>query len=202
MTESVPQRQRQCSQPSCDRGAYSTGLCAAHYQRKRIGIDMDRPITRYRSSGVNSGPCGVTGCDGMAVARGLCRLHYGRLRRHGDPLNMGKRGRPPVITELPQETSPARLGRMLGVSRQRAHQLLNMPAHRARGAVNRALQSGKLIKPSSCERCNKRTSRLEAHHWDYREELDVRWLCSPCHSIVHPHHPTVHGKSNLAEQGA
>lgn len=176
----------------------TTGLCFAHYQRKRKGTDMTRPITPYRRLGADPEglPCGVQECERGAAIRGFCRLHYARLRKHGDPLLVNKRGAKRVRVDLPDETSPSKLARILGVSRQRAHQILNRDAHLARHAVTAAVKAGRLVRPAACERCGTKSRRLEAHHWDYREALDVRWVCPPCHSIVHSHHPTVHGKSN------
>ncbi len=88
---------------------------------------------------------------------------------------------------LPEERSPTKLARLLGVSRQRAHQLLNLDAHRARASVRKALKSGRLVKPAACDGCGTQPGRLEAHHRDYDLRLDVHWLCIPCHNIVHPH---------------
>lgn len=56
----------------------------------------------------------------------------------------------------------------------------------ARSAVNNALKSGRLTKPTSCERCGER--RPQAHHYlGYAPEhhLAVRWLCTWCHSLAH-----------------
>jgi hypothetical protein len=57
--------------------------------------------------------------------------------------------------------------------------------------VKRAIATGKLIRPETCEDCgaapgvNKRgRSLIEAHHYlGYEPEhyLDVIWLCSACH---------------------
>ena len=78
---------------------------------------------------------------------------------------------------------------MGGVSRQRVEQVLNRPAQRTREAVRRALAAGRLLKPAACERCEILEPDLEAHHPDYNKPLEVQWVCVPCHSIVHPHHP-------------
>ena len=51
---------------------------------------------------------------------------------------------------------------------------------KARAAVQAALASGKLVKPSKCESCDQE-EKLQAHHWDYAEPLDVSWLCRWCH---------------------
>ena len=91
--------------------------------------------------------------------------------------------------DVPTGLGPTALGRLWGVSRQRADQIVNRPKNQARDAVSRALEDGRLHKPSFCTRCHVPTSALEAHHKDYSRRLEVRWLCSPCHSIEHPHSP-------------
>lgn len=132
--------------------------------------------------------CSVVGCEAEAETRNLCGRHYFRAMRYGDPLAYPRTRTPTRI--LPTGiTSPTALARTLGVTRQRAHQLLHPQRDKARDAVARALAVGALTKPAACERCDKTTTKLEAHHWDYREELDVRWLCVSCHNIVHDHRP-------------
>ncbi len=61
---------------------------------------------------------------------------------------------------------------------------------RAMNRVTKAVRAGKLI-PKACERCGfdgKRkngTRAVHAHHDDYTKPFDVRWLCHPCHYLVH-----------------
>lgn len=104
------------------------------------------------------------------------------------------RGRPrglmPPNARLRTDISQSDLARELGISRQRVHQMFNKEAHNARTAVRDGLKTGKIVKPDRCERCMERT-RLEAHHPDYAKQLEVLWLCAPCHSLVHPHHPSI-----------
>jgi len=187
-----------CKASGCERVARVRGRCSAHYQRWYKSARAQGAIKRYNTTPPFRRGCKVEGCDGgTQLIRGLCGRHYGRFIKHGDPLRLLKT-RQPVRVSLPDETSPTKLGRLLGVSRQRAHQLLHKEEHLARQTVAAALQSGHLVKPGTCERCQKTTSDLEAHHWDYREALDVRWVCPPCHAIVHPHHPSVHKKQGEA----
>ena len=55
---------------------------------------------------------------------------------------------------------------------------------RARGMVNKRVQSGKIIKPDKCSKCGKR-GYVEAHHDDYDKPLDVTWVCKDCHINIH-----------------
>lgn len=171
-----------CERAGCARSVVSRNLCASHYQQARANGQI-----AIRERYEVGGPCGVVGCERPRSVRGLCATHYSRERNNGNPLIV--RRAPKTVRIIPDEKSPAKLARILGVSRQRAHQILNRDAHNTRHALNRAVAAGEVRKPGACERCQKQTADLEAHHWDYREVLDVRWLCPPCHSIVHPHHP-------------
>lgn len=57
----------------------------------------------------------------------------------------------------------------------------------SRSAVSNALRDNRLVRPESCEHCQKSYDTLEGHHWSYKEEhwLDVIWLCVPCHGKEH-----------------
>ncbi len=67
---------------------------------------------------------------------------------------------------------------------------------RARGAVLRAVQSGKLARPDTCSRCGTKPgraldgrARIQAHHDNgYDQPLDVIWLCVRCHQVHHEKH--------------
>src|SRR6266478_652028 len=53
---------------------------------------------------------------------------------------------------------------------------------RAHNAVHYALKVGKLRR-KPCEECGTK-HRVQAHHDDPLKKLDVRWLCTGCHSKV------------------
>jgi len=95
---------------------------------------------------------------------------------------------PPPKESLQTEEGCTSLARRLGVSRQRAHQLMHRDAARARTAVRDATRDGRLQKSPYCQRCGVRSDQLEAHHRDYALPLSVIWLCRPCHTVVHPRH--------------
>lgn len=60
----------------------------------------------------------------------------------------------------------------------------NKMKHNARKKVLRAIESGKLIRPSKCELCGEELF-CEAHHKDYNKPLEVIWLCKTCHENMH-----------------
>jgi len=60
-------------------------------------------------------------------------------------------------------------------------QRANRHKHRAHESVRIAVKSGRLVRPESCQQCNK-TCKPEASHDDYERRLDVEWLCRQCHA--------------------
>lgn len=54
--------------------------------------------------------------------------------------------------------------------------------HKARDIVRRAKKSGKLI-PKPCFICGE--INVHAHHEDYFNPLDVKWMCAQCHHKEH-----------------
>lgn len=66
----------------------------------------------------------------------------------------------------------------------RAYRLANPQKYKATNAVNNAVRDGRLFKLSECEDCSS-DLQVEGHHDDYSKPLEVRWLCSRCHSIWH-----------------
>ncbi len=55
--------------------------------------------------------------------------------------------------------------------------------HAAQQAVYLAVKDGRLIRPDTCEHCGTNELSIEASHTDYENQLDVEWLCRPCHRI-------------------
>lgn len=57
----------------------------------------------------------------------------------------------------------------------------------ANSRLSDAVRYGKIKKPSSCSRCNKKSHKrhIHGHHSDYSKPLDIVWLCVPCHAIEH-----------------
>lgn len=54
----------------------------------------------------------------------------------------------------------------------------------ARNAVNEAIRAGNIIRPDECPNCDTITT-VHAHHPNYDEPLNVRWLCRKCHIALH-----------------
>ena len=130
--------------------------------------------------------CLVKVCKRSAVSRRWCGTHYAKFLRAG-LFKIGPQGRP-VTPSLVSTKSQSEIAQEMGVSRQRVHQMMHKEAHRARALVGAAVKAGTLVRPDRCQRCGELRS-VQGHHDDYGEPLAVQWLCSECHSIVHPHHP-------------
>lgn len=54
--------------------------------------------------------------------------------------------------------------------------------YKARNAVNNAIRDGKLVR-KPCEVCG--CSNSEAHHDDYSNPFDIKWLCRKHHMELH-----------------
>ncbi len=50
----------------------------------------------------------------------------------------------------------------------------------SRSALWRAINTGKITKPTTCSSC-KAKGKIEGHHEDYLKPLEVIWLCTGCH---------------------
>jgi hypothetical protein len=61
----------------------------------------------------------------------------------------------------------------------------NLLKRAANVMVGNAVRDGKLLKPKKCSCCGKRSSMIHGHHDDYYKPLEVRWLCTNCHTKWH-----------------
>src|SRR5215203_4328596 len=66
---------------------------------------------------------------------------------------------------------------------------LHWDAILAHATVARAVRAGRLV-PEPCAECGAEVSL--AHHDDYEQRLDVRWLCDRHHRLWHLAHPLTH----------
>jgi ribosomal protein S27AE len=69
----------------------------------------------------------------------------------------------------------------------RKYRAENPKKYKAHQAVHRAVKNGTMIKLDQCELCSSGFG-IEGHHDDYNKPLEVRWLCSKCHSLWHVDH--------------
>jgi hypothetical protein len=53
-----------------------------------------------------------------------------------------------------------------------------------RNATQRLINNGTLKKDDVCERCGS-GGKIETHHVDYSDPLNIKWLCSLCHDERH-----------------
>lgn len=73
--------QNTCVAHDCGRPTQARGLCSAHYQRWRVGADINAPMRKKRE---HYESCAVDECDKVSFCRGLCQMHYWRWRVRGD----------------------------------------------------------------------------------------------------------------------
>lgn len=66
--------------------------------------------------------------------------------------------------------------------RARGHRIYDEAKERARRVIAHAVADGTLVR-QPCEVCGQ--SNAEAHHDDYTQPLEVRWLCRPHHMELH-----------------
>ena len=76
-------------------------LCNAHYKRKRIGGDMDKP---FREENIDK-PCKVEGCINTARTSLLCKTHYQAWYREERKTNGARRVKKPLTH--PSTVDPA-----------------------------------------------------------------------------------------------
>lgn len=75
----------------------------------------------------------------------------------------------------------------LVVEQGRKYRAADPERYRAHNRLSKAVSTGKLAKPSKCERClqSKTSRQLDGHHRDYSKPLEVQWLCRQCHKDRH-----------------
>lgn len=73
---------------------------------------------------------------------------------------------------------------------ERAYRAANPEKLKARRAVRYAVSKGRLVRPTSCERCGATGGPIDASHDDYSRPLDVEWLCRTCHRWKDFENPT------------
>lgn len=78
----------------------------------------------------------------------------------------------------------SRLGKSTTAKYGRMIRILNPEKARARDVVNGEVRAGRIVKPVTCERCGFKC-KLQAHHSDYSQPLNVEWVCVTCHAKEH-----------------
>jgi len=73
----------------------------------------------------------------------------------------------------------------LNKENSKEYRVKNKEKYKAHNKVNNAVRDGRLLKPLKCEHCLETHNQIEGHHKDYSKPLDIIWLCSPCHKILH-----------------
>lgn len=93
------------------------------------------------------------------------------------------------------ERAAAQASRQYETTRKRNWRAANPEKNRllrqAHHAVENAIKSGRLVRPSHCEGCGAECTPEAHHHRGYEREfwLVVKWLCEMCHKAEHRKDP-------------
>ncbi len=141
--------------------------------------------------------CSVEGCDRKHHAKGFCGKHHKRLWTHGDPLftkvNMDHQGgcNEESCAEPYYANGKCRYHYHKQYTKQnpevyfksnKEYRGRNPDKRKAHGVIANAIRRGKM-KRMPCEECG--SEKSEAHHDDYSQPLNVRWLCRNHHLAFH-----------------
>lgn len=79
----------------------------------------------------------------------------------------------------------------------------NTTAKNAHRAVAAAIRAGVIERPNTCSGCgcSNTEHRIEAHHFDYSDPLNVIWLCTPCHRALDANRRVHEGKTPYGKRG-
>lgn len=94
---------------------------------------------------------------------------------------LADRQRRPQQREWAQQRSETDEWRSYRSGVQRRYRRRHPKTMEAHLLVKRAIRSGVLVRPESCNRCGT-GGRIEASHDDYDKPLEVEWLCRACHA--------------------
>ena len=56
---------------------------------------------------------------------------------------------------------------------------------KANNALNFAIKKGTTSRPTACSQCGLNDTKINGHHHDYAQPLEVTWLCYVCHRKSH-----------------
>lgn len=69
----------ECKIAGCNRRETTRGMCATHYNRWRLKLNINAPIKKRGRP--RKATCRIKGCEKKVVAHNLCSAHYARVRR-------------------------------------------------------------------------------------------------------------------------
>lgn len=73
----LPRTKRVCSEPECQKGVKSNGLCDYHRTRARLGKTVSKVEIKMTA------PCKFESCEKLSSQGGWCQTHYEQLRLTG-----------------------------------------------------------------------------------------------------------------------
>ncbi len=174
--------------------AYAIGLSMGRNMKSQ-GVDLDPDLLAKGIKDALADKPGLTDKEIFEVQQAFQKLMMAKeAAAQGDPDKNLKAGQAflaatkakPGVDDSPQRRpvlGSAQVGapptarapsRAIPIARQ-------LPRHP--GRRHRVRQLGLIERPKCCSWCRRRR-RLERHHWDYDEPLNVTFLCGDCHDIA------------------
>jgi hypothetical protein len=68
--------------------------------------------------------------------------------------------------------------------REKGYRLKNKEKTQAYALVSRAIRTGELVRGECAYPNGNCSGRIEGHHWDYKNPLEVVWFCSKHHCLI------------------
>ena len=102
-----------------------------------------------------------------------------------------KRGNRPDRVQARKDYAKTQSGKLAKKRAMDKYRKIYPMAYAAHVITSNAIRDGKLVRPTNCSECNS-THKIEGHHDDYTQPLNVRWLCEDCHRKWHRYNDPIH----------
>jgi hypothetical protein len=102
-----------------------------------------------------------------------------------------KRGNRPDRVQARKDYAKTQSGKLAHKKAMEKYKKLYPLAYAAHLITGNAIRDGKLVRPTNCSECNS-THKIEGHHDDYTQPLEVRWLCETCHKKWHRYNKPIY----------
>ncbi len=160
-----------CGVEGCKNKYHAKGYCSFHYERNKV--HGDPLITLHKTV------CELEGCERKHYGKGLCEMHYARNVRHGNPFVI-------LFRDVCKIKGCGKKHKANGLcSNHYALEYHQIPRISARNRARRKAREFYKDQKFECtiHECNNK--KVELHHTDYSDPLNVVPLCQKHHRKLH-----------------